>query len=317
MGLLDAPQESTANIVSLNSARISSTEMTVDANALAGTDALTPAQLHALFDILTHYQAYSEIRGFRDPNTVSECGEPFVRPDGKPAPRSATPVLQHLVTAFLLPFVGISNLSHEFWSVEAQGILGSFAEANLSESYDKGAVGTRRTLATIASSVIEATTRGCLGGHARHARTGEYVQQASYDLSSAAALQEAWDNVLQELVYGDLIDELIDFETETEDLEAHSPAIEAAVRYIITHLATIVHQVFVVSPGGQYLVKLLETLHQLLPYAVIRQTLRVANAATMVNGLVKLLMGKASVGSLSNWLGVTTNADEGYTLLQT
>lgn len=296
------PQESTAGIVSLNSARSSSGKMTADA------DALTPAQLRALFDILTHYQAYSEIRDFRDPETVYEYG--------KPAPRSTTPVLQHLVTAFVFPFVGISNLSREFWSVEAQGILSSFAEANLSESYDKGAVGTRRTLATITSSLIEAAARGCLGGHARRVRIGEHLQQTSYDLTNAAALRKAWDDVLQELVYGDLIDELIDFETETEDLEAHSPAAEAAVRYIITHLATVVHQMFVVSPEGQYLVKLLETFHQLLPHAIIRQTLRVANAATMVNGLVKILLGKVSVGSLSNWLGMTTNADDGYTLLQ-
>ncbi|KAL8366945.1 hypothetical protein RB595_009138 [Gaeumannomyces hyphopodioides] len=316
LGLLETlEEEATVDIPSLNSTHGSS-KMTVDIRTGADADALTPAQLHALFDILTHYQAYSEIRDFRDPKAISEYGEPFVRGDGKPAPWSATPMLQHLVTTFGLPFVGVRSLSREFWSVELQGVLSNFAEANLSESYDKGAVGTRRTLTTIVSSIVESAARGCLGGYARHIRIGGHLQQTSYDLTSAASLQKAWDAVLQGLVYGDFIDELVDWEVENEDLEAHSPAAEAAVRYIITHLATVVHQIFVVSPEGQYLVNMIENLHKLLPYSMIRQTLRLANAATVVSGLVKLLLGKLSMGSVSNWLGVTTDADDGLTLLQ-
>ncbi|EJT72520.1 hypothetical protein GGTG_09385 [Gaeumannomyces tritici R3-111a-1] len=315
LGLLNTLEEATVDVPSTSCTHDNS-KMTVDIRADADADALTPAQLHALFDILTHYQAYSEIRDFRDPKTISEYGEPFVRGDGRPAPRSAAPVLQHLVMTFGLPFVGVRNLSQDFWSVELQGVLGSFAEANLSESYDKGAVGARRTLSTIASSVIESATRGCLGGHAKHVRIGGQLRQTSYDMASAASLQKAWDDLLQGLVYGDLIDELVDWEIENEDLEAHSPVAEAAVRYIILHLAAVMHQIFVVSPEGQYLVKMIENLHKLLPYSMIRQTLRLANAATMINGLVTLLLGKFSIGSISNWIGATTDADDGLTLLQ-
>jgi hypothetical protein len=81
-------------------------------------------------------------------------------------------------------------------------------------------------------------------------------------------------------------------------------------------LAAILHQVFAVSPEGQYIVNLLENVHKLLPYGMMRQTLRMANAATMINGMVKLLLGKLSVGSVSNWLGMTSYADEGMNLLQ-
>jgi len=64
------------------------------------------------------------------------------------------------------------------------------------------------------------------------------------------------------------------------------------------------------------LLKLLESVHRLLPYAMIKQTLRIGNAATMLNGMMKLLLAKLSVGSLSNWVGLTQNADDGVNLLQ-
>jgi hypothetical protein len=81
-------------------------------------------------------------------------------------------------------------------------------------------------------------------------------------------------------------------------------------------LATFLHHVFVLSPEGQYLLKLVENLHQLIPYTMIKQTLRIGNAATMINGMIKLLLAKMSVGSLTNWMGLTQNADDGVNLLQ-
>lgn len=76
------------------------------------------------------------------------------------------------------------------------------------------------------------------------------------------------------------------------------------------------HDVFVLSAEGQYLLKLVENVHQLVPYSMIKQTLRIGNAATMLNGMMKLLLAKLSVGSLSNWIGLTQNADDGVNLLQ-
>jgi hypothetical protein len=76
------------------------------------------------------------------------------------------------------------------------------------------------------------------------------------------------------------------------------------------------HHVFVLSSEGQYLLKLVENVHQLVPYSMIKQTLRIGNAATMINGMVKLLLAKLSVGAFSNWVGLTQNADDGVNLLQ-
>ena len=62
--------------------------------------------------------------------------------------------------------------------------------------------------------------------------------------------------------------------------------------------------------------KLVENIHQLAPYSVVRQTLRVSNAATMINGMLRVLLAKLSVGGLTNWIGLTSSADDGMNLLQ-
>lgn len=61
---------------------------------------------------------------------------------------------------------------------------------------------------------------------------------------------------------------------------------------------------------------MLENVHKLAPYVLIRQTLRIGNVATMINGMVKLLLAKVSIGSITNWIGVSSGADEGMNLLQ-
>lgn len=81
-------------------------------------------------------------------------------------------------------------------------------------------------------------------------------------------------------------------------------------------LATLCHQVLVISPEGQYLVNLMDSVHKMVPYGMVRQTLRVGNAATMIAGMMKIFLAKLSVGSVSNWVGLTTNAADGQNLLQ-
>ena len=70
------------------------------------------------------------------------------------------------------------------------------------------------------------------------------------------------------------------------------------------------------SPDGQYLVRLLENSHRLIPYMVVKQTLRVGNAATMINGMVRLILAKISVTAMTNWIGLTNNSNDGMNLLQ-
>jgi Domain of unknown function in PX-proteins (DUF3818) len=70
------------------------------------------------------------------------------------------------------------------------------------------------------------------------------------------------------------------------------------------------------SPDGQYLLKLLENVNKLIPYLAIKQILRIGNVATMINGMLKLLLAKMSVGSITKWVGLGKNADPPMNLLQ-
>ncbi|KAK4225730.1 PX-associated-domain-containing protein [Podospora fimiseda] len=278
---------------------------------------LSASQLHALFDILTHHETYFEIQSFKDPSTISSYGYPFAHhgSDGAPiySQDSSAPLLTGFLRPIVLSFPGVLDLPSDFWHARFQGVMEKLAEAELSESYDKGYLDAGKILATAASSIHEAVSRGILGGIER----GEKRHlDAKYDQSKAEDLIRAWEDGVHELLYGDLIDQLFKCAAERKSLEEHSPGVRAAADYIIIHLATLLHHVFVLSPEGPYLLGLLESVHKLLPYSMIKQTLRIGNAATMINGMMRLLLAKVGVGAISNWVGLTSNADDGMNLLQ-
>lgn len=202
----------------------------------ASTTTLTPSQLHALFDILTHHETYAEVESFKNPRAISEYGYPFARRSSEAgsapsyAVNSAAPLLADFLRSVVLPFPGVRDLPAEFWHVRFQGILEKLAEAELSESYDKGVLGTRKTLATASSAIHEAVSRGILGGVENGANRNLHGE---YDRSEAQDLARAWEDGVHELVYGDLIDELFNCAAEKNSLEEHSPAVQAAADYII------------------------------------------------------------------------------------
>ncbi|EHK17590.1 uncharacterized protein TRIVIDRAFT_43331 [Trichoderma virens Gv29-8] len=283
------------------------------------TRALTGEQTRALFDILTHRETYAEIEGFKAPDAVTGYGFPFTRTmpkltaDDEAVTESTSPLLQFMLTKLVLPLPGVRDLPAEFWNVRMQGLLARFAEAELSESYDKGAMGTRKTLATGASSVLEMVARGILGGVDR---AGEDAAGREYDETKAEDLLRAFGHVLEDWAYGNLMEQVSEHVTATEDVESLSPAVKAALNYAIINVATFAHHTFTVSPEGQDLLKLIENLNSLVPYKMIKQTLRIGNAATMISGMMRLMLAKLSVTSLTNWVGLTANADDGMNLLQ-
>ena len=200
--------------------------------------ALTPAQTYALFDILTHHETYREIEAFKHPEACAEYGFPFAAdpedPDGAYREESALPVLQMLLTKFVLIFPGAVDLQRGFWSRHVQGILARLGEAGLSDSYDKGAMGTRKTLATASAAMIAVVVRGVLAGFPEASRDGEESgTPREYDLKNAADLVRAWDDVTQDLVYGTLVDGVSDHMTVNVDLEQHSAAVATTVDYCI------------------------------------------------------------------------------------
>ncbi|KAL1873521.1 hypothetical protein Daus18300_003884 [Diaporthe australafricana] len=281
---------------------------------------LDPSRLHALFDILTHDETYREAESFKYPHAVKDYGYPFNHDPSQLStpsfnPKSASPLLQLLLTKCILPVPGLGDLPPDFWPTKFQGILTRLADADLSESYDKGAPGTRKTLATLACVIHEAITRGLLGGVGKSAEKVD-LQKAKYDGTRAPELARAWDECVRELVHGDLADELFEHCAKSEDLEAHSPAVKAAADYAILHIASLLHHILVLSAEGQYMVKLIENVHNLVPYTMVRQTLRIGNAATMMSGMMRIFLAKMSVAAMTNWIGWTKEADDGMNLLQ-
>lgn len=197
-------------------------------------DILSTPQLHALFDILTHHETYAEVESFKDPSTISTYGYPFAHhgPNGAPTypTHSSAPLLAGLFRSVVLSFPGVRNLPSEFWHLRFQGILEKLAEAELSESYDKGSLGTRKILAAAASSIHESVSRGILGGLERGEKRN---LDGKYDRSQAEDLVRAWEDGVHELLYGELIDELFKCAAERKSLEEHSAGVQACADYTI------------------------------------------------------------------------------------
>lgn len=283
---------------------------------MASENELTAPQLRALLDILIHHETYAEVQSFQHAQAIETYGWPFVDRDetGKPAKPhnlSSSPLLQLLLTRILLEAPAVRDLSIEFWPVKFKGIMKQLGDADLSDSYDKGTLGTRKRLATAASVIHEAVTRGLLSGVSCDALPDLH---SSYDRDKAEHLTKAWRDCVSHLVYGNLIDEIFDQLTQTEDFEAHSPALKAAIEYAELYIATFLHQTFILSAEGPYLLKLIENVHRLVPYTVIGQTLRLGNAASMINAMSRLFLSKLSMGAISNWIGLTSNAANGMNL---
>ena len=76
------------------------------------------------------------------------------------------------------------------------------------------------------------------------------------------------------------------------------------------------HYTLVLSPEGPTLLRMIQSVHNLLPYMAIRQALKIGNVATMISAVMRVILAKASLSSMTNWMGITSGADEGMNLLQ-
>lgn len=194
------------------------------AHTMADT-ALNPAQSAALFDVLTHFETYREIEDFKQPGAIHKYGPPFQDDKSK----SSSPVLQTLISKFILPLPGLRNVSAEFWKVRITDIIDELSKAELSESFDKGILGIRKTLATAISALIEYPARASLGGIPEK----KPQEKRKYDVKNPEDVLQAWQDCLQALVYGDLIDELFSKAAETDDLSKHDTLVQGMHEFVV------------------------------------------------------------------------------------
>jgi hypothetical protein len=189
---------------------------------------LTSAQTHALFDILIHHQLYSEIEAFKYPSTIDQYGYPFKKAEGT---QSTSPLLQNILNKFALTNPALKKLERSFWQDKIGVLVAKLGEAELSESYDKGAIGSRKALATAASSIAEYVARGMLGGYP--VSKGSDGQKKDYDTSKPEDVQRGFDDLMHGLIYDDLLDQMFSKIKETGKLEDHLPVVQAAHEYML------------------------------------------------------------------------------------
>jgi hypothetical protein len=186
---------------------------------------LSPGQAAALLDILSHYDTYAEIRDFRFPGSLKHYGPPFAVHSGHP---STAPALQTLVTRYLLTLPGLKDLPENWWKVQCLDIIENFEKSNLSESYDKGHIGSRKTLATAISALIEYPVRGTFGGFAE-VKDNNPV----YDITKADDIARAFRDFMDGCIYGSVLEETVMKAAETDDLSKHTSLIKGVHEFVL------------------------------------------------------------------------------------
>lgn len=194
------------------------------------TSHLSPEQSSALFDLLTHHATYDEICHFKTPAAIQEYGPPF-----QDTKKTSSPILQSLLSKFILPLPGLRDVSPDFWKVRIENIIEELAAANLSESYDKGVLGIRKTLATAISALIEYPARGCYGGIKKDESA---LKDQHFDPTKPDDVLRAWYVFMQQLVYGDLFEKLFAKAAETDDLSKHDSLVQAAHEFVVVKYAS-------------------------------------------------------------------------------
>lgn len=226
-----------------------------------------------MFDLLTHHATYDEICHFKTPAAIQEYGPPF-----QDTKKTTSPILQSLLSKFILPLPGLRDVSPDFWKVRIENIIEELAAAKLSESYDKGVLGIRKTLATAISALIEYPARGCYGGIKKDESA---LKDQHFDPTKPDDVLRAWYVFMQQLVYGDLFEKLFAKAAETDDLSKHDSLVQAAHEFVVVKyasssdvpcwsllltchsLASFMHYTLVVSPEGPSLLRMVENVHKL------------------------------------------------------
>ena len=188
--------------------------------------AISSVQCHALFDILTHQEAYEEIQSLKHLTTITKFGYPL----GLAGDEPAAPMIQALIKRFLLVLPGLRDVPQDFWQRKIRELFGALAKADLSESYDKGSIGIRKTLSTACAAMVEYCARGTLGGYQK---SGTINRERKYDTADPDDVALAWEDFLQQVVYGDLLDRTFAKAATTDKLTDHESLIQATHEYVL------------------------------------------------------------------------------------
>jgi hypothetical protein len=185
---------------------------------------LQPEQLYALYNILTHHETYAEVQDFKYEDSVGNFGLPLtMTTGGGPTPY---PVLQMLAEKLW----DRSILSDSLWA-NITAMLQRLAAANLSDSYDKGFMGLRKSAATAWSASLESVIRGMLSG--KPSTGAEKPVFRAYNHSKASDVEQAWEDAVQGMLYGDLLDRIFGSVAASPDMNDIPTEARAALELVI------------------------------------------------------------------------------------
>ena len=159
---------------------------------------MTPADdLRTLFDILTQYESYSEIAALKDSRNLRKFGFPLQ--DEASEPTTSLPLLNLLIQRFVLTLPGLRDVGRQFWTRDVTDLVSAVADASLSESYDKGNVGIRKTVSLFIASLVEEVSRGILGGF----NVAPVAQDHLFDTSNPKDLEASFNELMRQFLYED------------------------------------------------------------------------------------------------------------------
>lgn len=252
----------------------------------------------------------SEIQALKYPGCVSASGYPF-SPSGaepssptKQAPtgtKSSLPFINSSVQGFVLSIPGISQAPLSLFRVTLQALMERIAGANLSDSFDRGIISKRKTFGYFMVVMCSHIVRGLLGGYPRYQSIGtsrqdqkQKIEEEQYDVKSPVEAQAAFQRLLSTWIYPtDPVDvtvaALVGHAKRTDKLEELPAVYQAAHAHALTTFASVLHEYLVASDQSQALLNLIIKAKDQLPWFMVRQSLKVANAATMLNLAMKLL----------------------------
>lgn len=103
---------------------------------------------------------------------------------------------------------------------------------------------------------------------------------------------------MQGLVYQDFVSDLVSYVEKTDNLDDLPTLYQSAHAFASATLASFLHYLFTKSPCAASTVSLISRVHSLLPYSLVGAASQVANAATMISGVLKIFLSRSPLNMI-------------------
>ncbi|CAH7688747.1 hypothetical protein BY996DRAFT_4576011 [Phakopsora pachyrhizi] len=113
--------------------------------------------------------------------------------------------------------------------------------------------------------------------------------------------KQGYKSLVERLIYKDELDKLYGLIGQHENIESvikMDPVYDNALKWSILWISYVFHFVFISGPYSEEICELIIRIHSLIPYALIRQGLKIVSPTLAIKSVVKLILGQP-LGALS------------------